>query len=185
MPSLTMEEKEQTMPEALWYVVHTYAGYENKVRNDLERAVDRVGMSDRVLDVQIPTEEIIEIKDGKKKLYRRNIYPGYVMVKMVMTDESWYLVRNTRGVTGFVGSGNKPVPLTEREVRAMGVENVHIKIDIAVGENVRVLTGPLENHIGVVQEIDTAHQKMRVLFSMFGRETPVDLDFSQVVRVAG
>ena len=168
---------------AKWYVVHTYAGYENKVRSDLERAVERLGMSDRVIDVQIPTEDVIEIKDNKKKLYKRNIYPGYVMVKMNMTDESWYLVRNTRGVTGFVGSGNKPVPLTDKEVRAMGVENIHIKIDIAIGENVRILSGPLESFIGAVSDIDTAHQKLKVVVSMFGRETPVELDFSQVSRI--
>nr|MDD6336487.1 transcription termination/antitermination protein NusG [bacterium] len=174
---------ENTTPVPQWYVVHTYAGYENKVRSDLERAVERLGMGDLVLEAQIPTEEIIEIRDNKKRAVRRNVYPGYVMVKMVMTNESWYLVRNTRGVTGFVGSGNKPVPLTDKEVRAMGVENVHIKIDIQVGENVRVLSGPLENFVGVVQEIHPDRQKMRVMVSMFGRETPVDLDFAQVARI--
>jgi len=177
------ENTVQTTAEAHWYVVHTYAGYENKVKGDLERAVEKVGMANLVLEMAIPTEEVIEIRDNKKKAFRRNIYPGYVMVKMIMTEQSWYLVRNTRGVTGFVGAGNKPVPLSDKEVRAMGVEAVQIKIDIRPGENVRVLSGPLEGFIGIVTEIDAPRQKLKVSVSMFGRETPVELDFSQVSRI--
>lgn len=168
---------------AHWYVVHTYAGYENKVKANLEKAIERLEMSHLVKEVQIPTEEVIEIRDNKKKSVRRNVYPGYVMVKMVMTDESWYVVRNTRGVTGFVGSSGKPIPLTDKEVRAMGVEAVMIKLNIAVGENVRVLAGPLENFVGTVLEVHPDRQKVRVLISMFGRETPVELDFAQVERI--
>jgi len=178
-----MAEKEKYLAEPAWYVVHTYSGYENKVKGDLESAVERLGIQKWVYDIQIPTEEVIEIKDGKKKATRRNIYPGYVMVKMLMTDESWYLVRNTRGVTGFVGSGNRPVPLTDKEVRAMGVEAVHIKLDIGPGENVRIISGPLESFIGVVEEVDTTKQKMKVSVSLFGRDTSVELDFAQVSRI--
>lgn len=166
-----------------WYVVHTYSGYENKVRANLEKTVENHGLQNLIFDVNVPTEEQIEVKNGKKRAIQRKVYPGYVLVKMIMSDESWYVVRNTRGVTGFVGPGSKPIPLSDDEVRKMGVENIPIKLDIAVGENVKVVSGPLESFIGIVKEILPDKQKVRVAVSMFGRETPVELDFTQIQKL--
>lgn len=164
-------------------MIHTYSGYENKVKANLEKTVENRNLQEFIEEVKVPVEEVIEVKNGKKKSVQRKIFPGYVMVKMKMTDESWYVVRNTRGVTGFVGPGSKPVPLTDEEVRFMGVENVPIKLDINVGENVKVIAGPLKDFVGVVEEIHPEHQKVKVTVSMFGRETPVELDFAQVQRM--
>jgi transcriptional antiterminator NusG len=168
---------------AKWYVVHTYSGYENKVKDNLEKTVENRSLQDLISEVKVPVEEIIEIKNGKKKSVMHKIYPGYVMVKMLMTDESWFVVRNTRGVTGFVGPGSKPIPLSDEEVRAMGVENVPIKIDIQVGETVKVTSGPLKDFIGAVEALYPERQKVKVSVSMFGRDTPVELDFAQVQRL--
>lgn len=169
--------------EAKWYVVHTYSGYENKVKADLEKTVENRGLQDMILEIKFPTEDVIEIKNGKRRTIPRKVYPGYVMVKMIMNDTSWYVVRNTRGVTGFVGPGSKPIPLSDEEVTAMGVERIPIVLDIAVGESVRVVSGPLENFIGVVEALDPERQKVRVVVSMFGRDTPVELDFIQVKKL--
>ncbi len=169
--------------EAKWYVVHTYSGYENKVKDNLEKAVEKRELENMIVEIKVPVEETIEIKNGKKKTVPRKVYPGYVMVKMVMTDETWYVVRNTRGVTGFVGPGSKPIPLTDEEVTAMGVERVPIVLDIQVGESVRVESGPLENFIGVVEALDPERQKVKLIVSMFGRDTPVELDFIQVKKL--
>jgi len=166
-----------------WYVVHTYSGYENKVKANLEKIVENRNMRDYILDVVVPMEEQIEIKDGKKKATLKKVFPGYVLVKMIMTDESWYVVRNTRGVTGFVGPGSKPVPLTEEEVKAMGVEQGDPIVDYEVGDNVRVISGPLENFIGIVEEISLDRRKVRVSVSMFGRETPVELELIQIQKI--
>lgn len=166
-----------------WYVVHTYSGYENKVKANLEKIVENRGMQDYILDIAVPMEEQIEIKDGKKKATLRKVFPGYVLVKMIMTDESWYVVRNTRGVTGFVGPGSKPVPLTDEEVKAMGVEEFDTIVDYETGDNVRVIEGPLENFIGIVEEINLEKKKVRVAVSMFGRETPVELDLTQIQKL--
>lgn len=163
-----------------WYVVHTYSGYENKVKANIEKMVENSGLSDQIFEVVVPMEEVIETKDNKKKAVMKKIFLGYVLVRMIMTDESWYLVRNTRGVTGFVGLGSKPVPLTEEEVRAMGVQVGPISLDYEVGDTVKVVSGPLENFIGVVEEINYERKKVRVSISMFGRETPVELDFDQI-----
>ena len=138
--------------DAKWYVVHTYSGYENKVKANLEKIVENRSMQDYILDIVVPMEEQIEIKDGKKKATLKKVFPGYVLVKMIMSDESWYVVRNTRGVTGFVGPGSKPVPLTDEEVKAMGVEEFMPVVDYEVGDNVRVVSGPLENFIGLVKK---------------------------------
>ncbi len=165
---------------AKWYVAHTYSGYENNVKANIEKTIENRNLQDLILDVKVPTEEVCEQKGEEKKITTRKIYPGYVFVKMVMTDESWYIVRNTRGVTGFVGPGSKPVPLTEAEIDSLGVEVRTVKIDFAVGDNVRICDGPLESFIGEVEEIDTEKQKVRVCVSMFGRETPVELEFYQV-----
>lgn len=166
-----------------WYVVHTYSGYENKVKANLEKIVENRGMQDYILDIVVPMEEQIEIKDGKKKATLKKVFPGYVLIKMIMTDESWYIVRNTRGVTGFVGPGSKPVPLTDDEIKAMGVEEFAPIVDYEVGDTVRVASGPLENFIGIVEEISTDKKKVRVSVSMFGRETPVELELFQIQKL--
>lgn len=169
----------------LWYVVHTYSGYENKVKTDLEKRVESMGMEDKIFQVMVPIEEVVEYKDGKKKVSQRKVFPGYVMVEMIVTDDSWYVVRNTPGVTGFVGSGVKPIPLEKHEVdvilRNMGVETT--KADFAVGENVKVVAGPFQDFTGTITEISLERGKLRVSISMFGRETPVELDFHQVSKL--
>ncbi len=169
--------------ETKWYVVHTYSGYENKVKANLEKIVENRGMQDYIVDIAVPMEEQIEIKDGKKKATLKKVFPGYVLVKMIMSDESWYIVRNTRGVTGFVGPGSKPVPLSDDEVKAMGVEEFAPVVDYEVNDNVRVISGPLENFIGIVEEINLEKKKVRVSVSMFGRETPVELELTQIQKI--
>ncbi|MDD4189675.1 MAG: transcription termination/antitermination protein NusG [Eubacteriales bacterium] len=168
---------------ALWYVVHTYSGYENKVKANIEKVVESRGLQDYIVDVAVPLEEQIEIKDGKKKATLRKVFPGYVLIKMVITDESWYVVRNTRGVTGFVGPGSKPIPLSDEEIRKMGVEVYAPVVDFEVGDSIRVISGPLENFIGIVQEINLEKKKIRARVSMFGRETPVELDLEQIQKL--
>ncbi|MEW9095693.1 MAG: transcription termination/antitermination protein NusG [Clostridiaceae bacterium] len=169
--------------KAKWYVVHTYSGYENKVKANLEKTIENRNLHDWISDVQVPIEEQVEIKDGKKKVTQKKKFPGYVLVRMVMTDDSWYVVRNTRGVTGFVGPGSKPVPLTDDEVASMGIVDKHIDLDIEVGETVMVISGPLENFSAVIQEINVEKKKVKVLVNMFGRETPVELDFKQIDKL--
>jgi len=169
--------------EAKWYVVHTYSGYENKVKANLEKIVENRSMQEYILDIVVPMEEQIEIKDGKKKATLKKVFPGYVLVEMIMTDESWYVVRNTRGVTGFVGPGSKPIPLTDDEVKNMGVEEFEPVVDYEVGDNVRVISGPLENFIGIVEEINMEKRKVRVMVSMFGRETPIELELVQIQKI--
>ncbi|MGI6777958.1 MAG: transcription termination/antitermination protein NusG [Acetivibrionales bacterium] len=169
--------------KAKWYVVHTYSGYENKVKANLEKIVENRNMQDYILDIVVPMEEQIEIKDGKKKATLKKVFPGYVLVKMIITDESWYVVRNTRGVTGFVGPGSKPVPLSDDEIKAMGVEEFAPIVDYEAGDSVRVVSGPLENFIGIVEEINMEKKKVRVSVSMFGRETPVELELAQIQKL--
>lgn len=171
-----------TTESARWYVAHTYSGYENKVKDTLEKAVENRHMQDVIQEVIVPMEEQIEIKDGKRKTTLKKVFPGYVLVKMILTEESWYVVRNVRGVTGFVGPDGKPVPLTDEEIRAMGFEDIPVTIDYEVGDNVKVISGPLESFVGVVEEINMEKSKVRVLVSMFGRETPVELEFSQIQK---
>lgn len=170
-----------------WYVIHTYSGYENKVKTNLEKRVESMNMEDKIFRVLVPMEDEIEIKNGKKKVAKRKVFPGYVLVEMEMTDDSWYVVRNTPGVTGFVGTGAKPIPLLEREVvsimRQMGLEETRTKIDFSVDENVRVASGPFKDFIGVVKQILEDKGKLRVSVSMFGRETPLELDFHQVEKL--
>ena len=177
-----MSQKEENL-EPKWYVVHTYSGYENKVKTDLEKTVKNRELQDYFFDIVVPMEEQIEIKNGKTKTNIKKVFPGYVLVKMIVTEESWYIVRNTRGVTGFVGSGTDPIPLTDEEIRSMGFEDVPVTVDYEVGDSVKVLAGPLEGFVGVVQEINKEKGKVKVLVSMFGRETPVELEFSQVQKV--
>ncbi|MBR4030808.1 MAG: transcription termination/antitermination factor NusG [Clostridia bacterium] len=165
------------MSEAKWYVVHTYSGYENKVASSLEAVIENRNLRDMIQDVKIPVETVVEIKDGKRKETENKLYPSYVFVKMVLTDETWYIVRNTRGVTGFVGaSSQKPSPLSQKEVDAMGVETKKQTIDFAVGDNVEIADGPLAGFIGEVVEIDADAMKVKVNVSMFGRETLSELD---------
>ena len=165
--------------EAKWYVVHTYSGYENKVATNLETIVENRKLQDWIQEIHVPTETVVEIKDNKKHEVERKIFPGYVLVKMVMTDDSWYVVRNTRGCTGFVGPNGKPIPLSDEEVAALGVEKREIEVNYTVGDTVRITDGPLENFSGIVDEIDLEKNKVRVTISMFGRETPVELELDQ------
>lgn len=180
-------EKVPGLMEKKWYVVHTYSGYENKVKTNLEKRVASMNMDDKVFSILIPMEDEVEIKDGKRRVVKKKVFPGYVLVEMILTDDSWYVVRNTPGVTSFVGSGNKPVPLVEDEVQhilcKMGLAEAPIKMDLDIGESVRVIAGPFENFIGSVEEIYPEKNKLRVLVSMFGRETPVELDFTQVEKL--
>ena len=169
--------------EAKWYVAHTYSGYENKVKEDLEKTVENRGLQDMILEISYPTEEVVEMKDGKRKVVTRKMLPGYVMIKMIMNDKTWYVVRNTRGVTGFVGPGSKPVPLTDEEVTKLGVEYIPIELDLSVGESGRVVSGPLENFIGTVEALDPERQKVKLTVSIFNRDTPVELDYIQVQKL--
>ncbi len=167
--------------EAKWYVVHTYSGYENKVMTDLEKMVENRGMQDLIQDIKIPTEIVTEIgADGKEKQVERKIFPGYVMIKMIVTDDSWYVVRNTRGCTGFVGPASKPVPLTDKEVENLGVEKRSVEVKYSVGDSVNIIDGPLTGFTGIVDEIDVNSNSVRVTISMFGRETPVELELNQI-----
>ncbi|HOJ11318.1 MAG TPA: transcription termination/antitermination protein NusG [Clostridiales bacterium] len=166
-----------------WYVVHTYSGYENKVKANLEKIVENRGMQEYIVDVVVPMEEQIEIKEGKKKTTLKKVFPGYVLIKMIMTDETWYIVRNIRGVTGFVGPLSRPVPLTDDEVKVMGVEDFPPVVDYEVGDSVKVISGPLENFIGTVEQISLDKKKVRVSISMFGRETPVELELIQIQKL--
>lgn len=176
--------------EKNWYVVHTYSGYENKVKTNLEKRVHSMEMQDKIFRVLVPTEEEVEHKDGKRKTVMRKVFPGYVLVEMIMTDDSWYVVRNTPGVTGFVGSsgsGSKPTPLMPDEAAAilsqMGMEEAKPKVDFSVNESVKVKEGPFANFVGIIEEVDISKQKLWVLVNMFGRETPVELDFDQVEKL--
>lgn len=169
--------------KAKWYVVHTYSGHENKVKVNIEKIVENRGMQDLVLDIVVPTEDHVEIKNGQRKVKTRKMFPGYVLVKMIVTNESWYLVRNTQGVTGFVGHGSEPIPLTADEVKRMGIEKVYIDMDIEPGDSVKVINGPFESFMGVVEEVNMDKQTLKVKISMFGRDTPVELEFGQVDKI--
>ena len=166
---------------AKWYVIHTYSGYENAVKTSIEKLVNGRGMEDMILRMEIPMETVTEVTDaGATKEVERKVFPGYVLIKMVMTDDTWHLVRNVRGVTGFVGSANKPIPLTEEEVLAMGMEKHEIVVKYGVGDHVRIIDGPLSTFTGVVEEIEPEKNRVSVMVSMFGRETPVELELDQV-----
>ncbi len=170
--------------EKKWYVVHTYSGYENKVKANLEKRIETMEKQDEIFRVLVPMEEELEIKDGKRKITKKKVFPGYVLVEMIMTDGSWYVVRNTPGVTGFVGSGSKPTALLPSEVRVimrqMGIDEGRPKVQFQVGQNVKVVSGPFTGFVGSVDEIHPDKGKLKVLVSMFGRDTPVELDFAQV-----
>ncbi len=170
-----------------WFVIHCYSGYENKVRHNLEQRIESMGMKEKIFDVVIPTQEEIEVRDGKRRSIERHVFPGYVLVNMIMTEESWYVVRNTPGVTGFVGMGNDPIPLRAEEVsqilRRMEAEAPTIKVTYKAGETVRIIDGPFNDFHGTVDEIDMERSKVRVMVNFFGRSTPVELDFLQVEKM--
>jgi transcriptional antiterminator NusG len=183
----TVEATSEAAPEGpAWYVIHCYSGYENKVRHNLEQRIETMGMKDKVFDVVVPTQEEIEVRDGKRRTVERHIFPGYVLVNMALSEESWFVVRNTPGVTGFVGMGNLPTPLRQEEVaqilKRMEAEAPTIKVTFKVGERVRIVDGPFNDFRGVVAEIDMERTKVRVMVAFFGRETPVELDFLQVEK---
>ena len=193
-PDEEEEDEEEEPGDRHWFVIHTYSGYENKVKTNLEHRIESMGVGDKIHEVVIPTEEQVEIKDGQRRTVQRKVFPGYVLVQMMVTDEgippndSWYVVRNTPGVTGFVGSGNHPSPLDDTEVkrilRRMKMEAPRVKVSFTKGERVKVVDGPFTDFIGLVDAINAEKGKVRVLVSFFGRETPVELDFLQVSRLA-
>lgn len=166
--------------EAKWYVAHTYSGYENKVATDLEKAIVNQNLGDMIQQVKVPTETVVELKDGEEREVEKKIFPGYVFVKMVLNDASWYIVRNVRGCTGFAGTSTKPIPLTDKEVEKLGIEVKTIKLSYDVGESVRIMQGPLQNMVGRVSDINTKDKLVTVVVSMFGRETPVELGLNQI-----
>ncbi len=180
-------EEPEVDDERAWFVIHCYSGYENKVRHNLEQRIESMGMKDRIFDVIIPTQEEIEVRDGKRRSIERHVFPGYVLVNMIMSEESWYVVRNTPGVTGFVGMGNDPIPLRPEEVseilRQMEADAPTIKVTYRAGERVRIVDGPFNDFHGVVDEIDMDRSKVRVMVNFFGRSTPVELDFLQVEKI--
>ena len=169
--------------EPEWYVIHTYSGHENKVKVNLEKLVENRGMQDLVLQVIVPTEDRVEMKDNNRVVKTRKIFPGYVIVKMIVTNESWYLVRNTQGVTGFVGQGSEPIPLTDEEVRRLGIEKTVIVLDIVEGDSVKIISGPFKGFTGVVEEVNPDRQTLKTRVDMFGRATPVEVEFDQVDKI--
>lgn len=179
-----LDNREERAMDAKWYVVHTYSGHENKVKANLEKMVENRGMIDDIFEVAVPTEEYIDTKSGKKVTKERKLFPGYVLVKMIINDESWYLVRNTRGVTGFVGSASKPIPLSEKEVKALGVQETTVAtVNFKVKDAIKVISGPFENFVGTIDNINIEKRKVKVFVSMFGRDTIVELDFEQIEKI--
>ena len=168
------------MAEANWYVVHTYSGYENKVKANIEKTIENRGLQEEILEVRVPMEEVVEVKNGAKKVSQKKLFPGYVMINMVMNDDTWYVVRNTRGVTGFVGPGSKPVPLTEAEMKPLGIKKDEVSVDFAEGDMVVVLSGAWKDTVGAVQKMDRQKGTVTLKLELFGRETPVEISFEEV-----
>ena len=171
------------MSEANWYVVHTYSGYENKVKANIDKTIENRHLEDQILEVRVPMEDVEETKDGKRKLVQKKMFPGYVLIHMIMNDDTWYVVRNTRGVTGFVGPGSKPVPLTETEMDRLGIQNVVVQIDFEEGDSVVVTGGVWKDTVGGVQSINEAKRIVTINVEMFGRETPVEISFAEVKKM--
>ena len=181
--SENIKQFESDSTKSLWYVVHTYSGYEKKVQQNIEAAVIRRNMSDTIEEVVVPMHKVEETKNGERRIVEKKVFPGYVLIKMYMTDDAWYVVRNTRGVTGFVGPASKPVPLTEEELRKLGIiESETVTTELEIGDEVEVLAGPFENYTGVIEDINLDKEKVKVNISIFGRQTPVELDFTQVSK---
>ena len=171
------------MAEANWYVVHTYSGYENKVKANIEKTIENRGLQDEILEVRVPMEDVVEVKNGAKKVSQKKLFPGYVMINMVMNDDTWYVVRNTRGVTGFVGPGSKPVPLTEAEMKPLGIQKNEVSVDFAEGDMIVVLAGAWKDTVGAVQKMDYQKGTATINVELFGSETPVEISFEEVRRV--
>ena len=167
----------------LWYVAHTYSGYENKVKANIEQTIENRNLQDQILEVQVPMEDVVEVKNGAKKQVSRKLFPGYVLIKMIMNDDTWYIVRNTRGVTGFVGPGSKPVPLSEDEMRPLGIKSDKVVVDFAEGDTVVVTSGVWEKTVGVIKRVDEHKQVVTINVDMFGRETPVEISFTDVKKM--
>ena len=168
------------MSEASWYVVHTYSGYENKVKANIEKTIENRHLEDQILEVRVPMQEVVELKNGVQKASQKKMFPGYVLINMIMNDDTWYVVRNTRGVTGFVGPGSKPVPLTEEEMRPLGIHSESVQIDFAEGDSVVVIGGVWKDTVGVIQSINDNKQSATINVDLFGRETPVEISFTEI-----
>ena len=171
------------MAEANWYVVHTYSGYENKVKANIDKTIENRHLEDQILEVRVPMEDVTEVKNGVKKQVSKKMFPGYVLIHMIMNDDTWYVVRNTRGVTGFVGPGSKPVPLTEAEMKSLGIKMENVSIDFEEGDAVAVVSGVWKDTVGVVQKVDFGKQTATITVEMFGRETPVEISFAEVRKM--
>ena len=168
------------MSEASWYVVHTYSGYENKVKANIEKTIENRHLEDQILEVRVPMQDVVELKDGASRSVQKKMFPGYVLINMIMNDDTWYVVRNTRGVTGFVGPGAKPVPLTEEEMRPLGIHSESVQIDFAEGDSVVVIGGVWKDTVGVIQSINDNKQSATINVDLFGRETPVEISFTEI-----
>lgn len=171
------------MAEANWYVAHTYSGYENKVKANIEKTIENRHLEDQILEVRIPMQDVVEVKNGAQKQVSRKLFPGYVLINMIMNDDTWYVVRNTRGVTGFVGPGSKPVPLTEEEMIPLGIQKEEIEIDYAEGDSIVVTGGAWKDTIGLIQSINRQKQVVTINVELFGRETPVEISFAEVKKL--
>ena len=172
------------MSEANWYVVHTYSGYENKVKANIEKTIENRHLEDQILEVRVPLEEVVEVKNGVSKAVQKKMFPGYVLLNMVMNDDTWYVVRNTRGVTGFVGPGSKPVPLSEAEMKPLGIKTENVSVDFTEGDTIAVVAGVWKDTVGVVQRMDFGKQTATINVELFGRETPVEISFAEVRRMS-
>lgn len=171
------------MAEANWYVVHTYSGYENKVKANIEKTIENRHLEEEILEVRVPMEDVVEVKNGAKKTVQKKLFPGYVLINMIMNDDTWYVVRNTRGVTGFVGPGSKPVPLTEAEMKPLGIKTENVSVDFAEGDTIAVVAGVWKDTVGVVQRMDFGKQTATINVELFGRETPVEISFAEVRKM--
>lgn len=172
------------MAEANWYVVHTYSGYENKVKANIEKTIENRHLEEEILEVRVPLEDVVEVKNGAKRTVQKKMFPGYVLINMVMNDDTWYVVRNTRGVTGFVGPGSKPVPLTEAEMKPLGIKTENVSVDFAEGDTIAVVAGVWKDTVGIVQRMDFGKQTATINVELFGRETPVEISFAEVRKMS-
>lgn len=172
------------MAEAKWYVVHTYSGYENKVKANIEKTIENRHLEEEILEVRVPVEDVVEVKNGTRKTVQKKMFPGYVLINMVMNDDTWYVVRNTRGVTGFVGPGSKPVPLSEAEMKPLGIKTENISVDFAEGDTIAVVAGVWKDTVGVVQRMDFGKQTATINVELFGRDTPVEISFAEVRKMS-
>lgn len=172
------------MAEANWYVVHTYSGYENKVKANIEKTIENRHLEEEILEVRVPMEDVVEMKNGARKTVQKKLFPGYVLINMIMNDDTWYVVRNTRGVTGFVGPGSKPVPLTEAEMKPLGIKTENVSVDFAEGDTIAVVAGVWKDTVGIVQRMDFGKQTATINVELFGRETPVEIGFAEVRKMS-